>query len=667
MNNKNQRYPAYPLITCDPYFNVWSMCDTLNGENTRHWTEKFHPMTGIVVIDGVPKVFMGRLYHNPQKSAGGPRNIEQKSVSVTPLTTVYQFDDEKIQLEVSFVTPLLTDDLMLMSRPVSYINYSMRAVDGKEHECTVYIDAGAVMAVNSPDEEVLLGRSDISVYASCADNHILQDSGDDLRINWGYLHLAAKSGKTGFIDDYMKKLKMFDNRDMTLPECRVKAGKLTNDKYPYVTYPALYHACDYKLGNEAIHDFICVGYNDIHSLEYFGKPVDAYYKKDGSTFYDALSDALENHDNIMERVRKADEKLMADAVKVSEDYARVLAVAYRQVIASHKLAFDGEKAIFVSKECDSNGCAATVDVTYPSFPMFVKYNPDLAEYMLNPIFDFADSDAWTFDFAPHDAGQYPLVNGQVYGKNAGEYVMSGQMPIEECGNMILCVAAICRARKNAECAEKHFDVLQKWADYLSEHGYDPENQLCTDDFAGHLAHNCNLSVKAIMGIAAWGMLLQMMGKDKDGTRYIEKAKEFAKRWKHDAFDKDHYKLTFDRAGTWSLKYNLVWDKLFGLEIFDEDVFETEVSYYKTKMNRYGIPLDSRNDYTKSDWEMWSAVLSDDREYFDGIVSAMLKMLEETPDRVPFNDWYFTTGGNWAGFMKNRTVQGGLFIKLLKFE
>lgn len=666
MNNQNQRYPAYPLITCDPYFNVWSMCDTLNGENTRHWTEKFHPMTGIVVVDGIPKVFMGRMYHNPQKSATGPRNIEQKSVTVSPLKTVYVFEDEKIELEVSFVTPLLPDDLMLLSRPVSYISYTVRALDGREHDCTVYIDIGAIMAVNTPDEKVRLGRSDISVYAVCADEHILEKSGDDVRINWGYLHLAAKSGRTGFIDDWMKRYKLFDNREVVIPDAPMEAGAGKNIIYPAVSHPALYYANDYSVGAERVSDFVCVGYNDIHSLEYFGKHIDAYYKKDGSTFYEALADAMENYEIIMERVNKTDERLTADAVKVSEDYARILAVAYRQVVASHKLAFDGEKAIFVSKECDSNGCAATVDVTYPSFPLFIKYNPDLAEYMLNPIFDFADSAVWRFDFAPHDAGQYPRVNGQEYGKAAGEYVMSGQMPVEECGNMILCVAAICRARKNADCAKKHFDVLEKWANYLAEYGYNPENQLCTDDFAGHLAHNCNLSVKAIMGIAAWGMLLEMMGKGEKGAEYTKKAKEFAKMWKRDAFDKDHYKLTFDREGTWSLKYNLVWDKIFGLGIFDDDVFETEVNYYKTKMNKYGVPMDCRSDYTKSDWEMWSTALSDDKEYFNGVVSAMLRMLEETPDRVPFNDWYFTSTGNWTGFMKNRTVQGGLFIKLLEF-
>jgi hypothetical protein len=73
--------------------------------------------------------------------------------------------------------------------------------------------------------------------------------------------------------------------------------------------------------------------------------------------------------------------------------------------------------LFISKECFSNGCAATVDVSYPSIPMFLHYNPEFVKGMMRPIFKYAATEEWEFDFAPHDAGQYPLVEGQVYGKN----------------------------------------------------------------------------------------------------------------------------------------------------------------------------------------------------------------------------------------------------------
>ena len=111
MNNNHCRYPAYPLITCDPFFSVWSMSDTLYCDHTRHWTGSQQSMTGIITIDGEQKIFMGKLRHNPYYNECGPNHIEQIGLEVTPLKTKYTFSDIKIELEVCFTTPLIKDRL----------------------------------------------------------------------------------------------------------------------------------------------------------------------------------------------------------------------------------------------------------------------------------------------------------------------------------------------------------------------------------------------------------------------------------------------------------------------------------------------------------------------------------------------------------------------------
>ena len=330
-------------------------------------------------------------------------------------------------------------------------------------------------------------------------------------------------------------------------------------------------------------------------------------------------------------------------------------------MAAHKLAVDENGAnLFVSKECFSNGCAATVDVTYPSAPMFLYYNPELLKGMLRPVFRYARTEAWKFDFAPHDVGQYPLVNGQVYGNNELKY----QMPVEECGNMIILTAAICKREKDPAFAYANLDLISLWSEYLVQYGADPGNQLCTDDFAGHLAHNCNLAIKAIMGIAGYSSILSMLGRDEEAARYMSIAKEYAATVCSRAKNPDgSYRLAFDQEGTFSLKYNAVWDKLWGTELFPAEFYRGEINRYRQEALPYGVPLDSREKYTKSDWLLWAACLTDNREDFNFFVSLLWKAYHTMRTRVPMTDWYFVDTSEMCGF-QHRTVQGGLFLKLL---
>ncbi|GJM81077.1 hypothetical protein HMSSN139_35730 [Paenibacillus sp. HMSSN-139] len=367
----------------------------------------------------------------------------------------------------------------------------------------------------------------------------------------------------------------------------------------------------------------------------------------------------------MARCDTFDAKLREDAIRAGgEKYADILSLSYRQAIAAHKLVRDPEgQVLFMSKECFSNGCIATVDVSYPSIPLFLLYQPELVRGMMRPIFKYAASDAWTFEFAPHDVGQYPLANGQVYGENA----LEAQMPVEECGNMLVMAAAVTWADGNTDFVLEHRGLLAQWADYLVEHGLDPEHQLCTDDFAGHLARNANLSAKAVMGVASYGLLCEMLGEEEPAEHYRQAASDMARKWEGLAADPSadsHTMLAFGQPGTWSLKYNLVWDGIFGTGLFREEMIRREVAWYLEKQERYGTPLDNRAAYTKADWLVWAGTLAEEREDFERIISPLWTFLNETRDRVPFTDWYDTKTSAQIGF-QHRSVVGGLYIKLLK--
>jgi hypothetical protein len=216
---------------------------------------------------------------------------------------------------------------------------------------------------------------------------------------------------------------------------------------------------------------------------------------------------------------------------------------------------------------------------------------------------------------------------------------------------------------NADFAGLYWPQLTQWADYLKAKGFDPENQLCTDDFAGHLAHNVNLSAKAICALGAYAKLCAMRGDQAMAGEYTQLAKDYATRWVKEAADGDHFRLAFDKPGTWSQKYNLVWDRILGLGLFPDDVRNKEMAFYRKSQNKLGLPLDSRKDYTKLDWLLWTATLTQNREDFDALVAPVLRFIQETPDRSPLTDWYETKSGRKVGFTA-RPVIGGVFLQML---
>ena len=754
------RAPAYPLVTIDPFMNVWSWNDNLYDHSPMHWSNRAYPLTGVLTVDGEDYRFMGDgvdTWHSilPSARAGAweaqytysgqedswqsgvggfssrenilgfskwpddkpelrvrrtfsaadvppdgdlylevsltdgagftlngkevaskvergnrqllkvsrellvqgenvieahginptgralldfgfvvchkytqqwPRTARQLLANVQATTTHYRFECGPMELDVDFTAPLLLDNLDLVSRPVNYLSYTLRSCDGKKHDIALRLQAGPAWAL----DDVVAETAVLEAYekdglvwlkASNSKQNPLGRSGDDVRQNWGSFLMAAENGSAAVEDGTLNWVR-------EMPAVKKESGK------------------------------VMLGYDDGgNALQYFGENLPPYWNQDGkSSIEEQFDRACKEYKAVMRRCRSFDRELYQEALdKGGRQYADLCALAYRQAVAAHKLvqAPSGE-LLWLSKENNSGGFIGTVDVAYPASPLFLKYNPALAEGLLTPIFEYAESGRWDKPYPAHDLGNFPLANGQTYPTD---------MPVEENGNMLIMSAAVCKFSGSAAVARKHWSTLTRWVGYLVEKGLDPENQLCTDDFAGHLAHNANLSVKAILGIASYGYMAGLLGEKELEKEYMDKAREMAVKWEEMARDEDHYSLTFDRKGTWSQKYNMVWDKVLGLGIFPEGIMEKEIPYYLTRQNRYGLPLDSRATYTKTDWILWTATMASTPEQFGQLVAPVWDFMNETVDRVPMTDWPFTDSPHRRGF-KARSVVGGYFIKML---
>lgn len=719
------RAPAYPLVTIDPYTSAWSAADHLYDASVTHWTGKDFPMDGFITVDGVQYRFMGtgKTYKSIAESTvsgdweAEDMNVErrftldeippckvfvrfanrrpaqfylngslildarrkrpsgeildltdeqkallvvgenvlsatsnntrkerildvelltavpaeglcaqQSSVNVQATQTHYSFVCGPVQLDLCFTAPFLPNNLDLVSRPVNYISYAVKALDGAKHEVEIRLAADAKgWCVNTPDQEVMTEVVEIdgfkAVRGGSLEQNILGRKGDDVRIDWGYLYLAGAQSS----------------------EATAQGSQL--------------QLCD-KLGKiKSADGHWLIAYDDIYSIQYFGQNLRPYWNRNEDSSIEAqLALAEEEYHSLMQACTAFDSEMFAEATeKGGKQYAELCALAYRQAISAHKLVQlpNGDLAFF-SKENNSNGSIGTVDVTYPSVPVFMKYNPDLMEGLLTFIFDYSQSSLWTKPFPAHDLGTYPLANGQTY---------PNDMPVEEGGNMLILSAALCDVRSDWAFAKKHWETLTVWEEYLEQFGLDPDDQLCTDDFAGPMAHNANLSVKAILGIASFAQMASKLGYEDVAEAKMTLARELATQWKEMDLAGDHYCLAFGAADTWSQKYNLVWDKLLGLNVFPEDIVRTELDYYPSVVGEYGLPLDNRSTYTKSDWIIWTASMTEDKVEFESYIAPLWHFYNTTPERVPMSDWFYTDIPNHCEFIA-RSVVGGYFMQLL---
>ena len=278
------RAPSYPLITIDPFFSVWSPADKLTDTDTIHWTGSPNVISGIAEIDGVSYRFMGTNSEIPE--------MKQVSVDCNAFSTTYVFEANGVRLKAIFTSPIIPDDLYLLSRPVSYLEIVRERTDNKKHSVNIKISVSEQICMNKAGdddvdvEELQLGKLN-SIKMGRKNPYMLKRTGDYHRIEWGYFYLTTQGKASSF--------KAADGMNYVAAEAEVKHSA-----------PALF----------------TFAYDDIYSIEYFNTYLKSYWNRNGSLITDEIIKAHSDYRVTLRRCTEMADKLFADATRVGgEKYA----------------------------------------------------------------------------------------------------------------------------------------------------------------------------------------------------------------------------------------------------------------------------------------------------------------------------------------------------------
>lgn len=233
--------------------------------------------------------------------------------------------------------------------------------------------------------------------------------------------------------------------------------------------------------------------------------------------------------------------------------------------------------------------------------------------------------------------------------------------------------------------------------------------VCTDDFAGWLALQTNLALKGIIGIKAFSEFADLLDRTGDAENYRNISETYITKWEEFGISRDgtHAKLAYDWYGSWTTLYSLYADAVLcfhpsitnqsselssAADVFlsgdhkdqkplkpgkgsngrspitkdfiPSHIYKIQSSWYGAVMQKYGLPLDSRHLYTKSDWQFEAAAVASKKVRSEILDRVALWLNETVTDRA-FTDLYNTEGdGGFPNpYFFARPVVGGHFAFL----
>ncbi|PLW10460.1 hypothetical protein PCANC_23157 [Puccinia coronata f. sp. avenae] len=671
--------PAIPLAVKSPYISAWLATGKeggnggyLAGRWAQFWPIQFPQnafayrlgWAGLIRVHGKTYEFMGQ----PNDDNIGNQNLRATQVAFecTPSRSVFTMEAGGVRFMVTFLSSLPTaGDLLRQSLPFSYLSIELvedKSSSGSTREydpVMIYTDIQADWASGNHNVTATWSHSDtgksLSYHIGRKDQLLFSEQNE-----------YAEWGQAVYATDKISGLTTASGVASELRKEFVSQGKLsgTQDKnYRAISDQTSGFGFSVPLGRGTEPVVFAIGHvrdpyvqsiERVSSGDNSGTMVQkwGYWRSKFSQTTDAIDFFLGDYFKAIQAAIEIDKRIIEDAKRLGGDaHAAIVSVSARQAVGSMELTigkdsagnFDPSNVAAFIKEISSNGDMSTLDVIFPQFPILSYLDPALLRLTLEPIFKYTESGLYPNKWTVHDLGRYPNATGHNDGKDE-------PMPVEEAGNILIMVLSYYQLTKDANWLRKHYNILKQWAQFLVNGGLVPEEQLSSDDFAGKLANQTNLALKAIVGIGAMSQIALATGDKDEASKLRSTAEDYISKWSKYALadNGQHTKLAYQLNDSWGTLYNLFADRLLNLKLVPQSIYDKQDHFYPSVANDYGVPLDNRHTWAKTDWQMFAAAASISTQTRDLFIGKLVKYLQANKVNGGFPDLYETQTAEYPG-------------------
>ncbi|PTU20072.1 hypothetical protein P175DRAFT_0460422 [Aspergillus ochraceoroseus IBT 24754] len=623
------RPPSYPLAVRNPYLSVWMPSDQVQAlphAEPQFWAGQSLTWSVMARVDEQAYSLMSVQSPGPSIRPAVVRNAQY-----TATHSIFTLSAGPVNFTLDFFSPISPSNYLRQSLPFSYLTVTISGASSSEIQIYSSIDGRWTGRPQNTTRSFHQEGSTLA-YALKVMNATPYSEEDDMA-TWGEAILASRLTSKS-------KLSFASGKRGETRSQFVKNGRLSSDDEPWVPggIVAFAHDLGTISGEHSVN--FAVGYDREAAINYLGKPYTGYYRSEYSDTYDALVHFLDDYEDALRESVILDREMAAQATAAAgQKYADIVTLSARQAYGAIDLtipnySLDTKDILAFVKELSSNGNLNTVDVIMPAFPIYYVMDPNYIRLLLEPMMRYLAAGRWRQPYVIHDMGKhYPNALGHDDQK-------AEPMPIEECGNLMVLMLAYVRATGDTAWPARYMALLKKYADYLVDNSIEIAMQLSSNDAAGALANETNLAIKAAVGLKAFGMLSGLREYSRIGE---ERARLFFNQGLGTDDAKSHFVLQYpDKPNSWKIPYNLFPDVLFDLKTFPKEAYQMGNTFFKSVRAEYGVHLDSRQDWAKSDWNMWLAGTFDDLSTRDEFVDDLWAFMSNGKHNWPFSDRYVST-------------------------